>query len=55
VGVLFDNPELSPWGMKLAAQAFERAGDMAEASRIRAELTQKYPKAVTDQDKKDGK
>jgi len=55
VGVLFDNPELSPWAMKLAAQAFERAGDMAEAKRIQAELTQKYPKVTADQDKKDKK
>jgi TolA-binding protein len=45
VGVLFDHPDLSPWAMKLAVEAFERAGDMAEASRIRAELAQKYPKA----------
>ena len=46
VGVLFDNPELSPWAMKLASEAFERAGDMAEARRIRDELAKKYPKAA---------
>ncbi len=48
VGVLFDNPELSPWAMKLASEAFERAGDMAEARRIRDELAKKYPKAAGD-------
>jgi TolA-binding protein len=45
VSVLFDNAELSPWAMKLASEAFERAGDMMEAKRVRDELAKKYPKA----------
>jgi hypothetical protein len=46
VGLLFDDPELSPWAMKLAAESFERAGDLAEARRVRAEREKKYPKAA---------
>jgi len=46
VSVLFDNPELTPWAMKLAAEAYERAGDMLEAKRIREELAKRYPKAA---------
>jgi TolA-binding protein len=49
VEILFpDDQELAPWAMKLAAEAFERAGDMAEARRVRDELAKKYPNAVAE-------
>lgn len=47
VEILFpDDQELAPWAMRLAAEAFERAGDMAEARRVREELAKKYPKSA---------
>ncbi|MBV9462727.1 MAG: tetratricopeptide repeat protein [Verrucomicrobiae bacterium] len=44
VGTLFDDPELSPWALQLSIEAFQRAGNMAEAQRVQNEMLQKYPK-----------
>lgn len=42
VGILYEDPEITPSALESAARAFERAGEEEEAARIREELHARY-------------
>ncbi len=48
VGILFDDPELTPAALREAADAFERAGRPRERERVLRELQERFPDAATD-------
>lgn len=45
VGVLFDDPDLTPESLRKAAEAFEKAGMPEQAAETRDELEKRYPAA----------
>ena len=43
VSVLYDDNELTPQALRLAAEAFEKAGETGEATKAQEELKHRFP------------
>ena len=43
VAVLYDDSEITPQALTLAAEAFEKAGEPAEAAKANEELKSRFP------------